>query len=49
MRAKVRVVVAQVRRETVDANVLSSVGAFDRHELPLFRMHQERIFKCARA
>jgi hypothetical protein len=48
-RAKVRVIVAQVRREAVDANVFGSVRASDRDELPLFRMHQERLFKCARA
>lgn len=49
MRAKVRVVVTQVRREAVDTNVLRPVRASDRDELPLFGMHQERLFKCARA
>jgi len=49
MRAEIGIVVTQVRGESVHANVLSSVRASDRHELPLFRMHQERFFEGARA
>ena len=49
MRAEIGIVVTQVRGEAVDANVLRPVRASDRDELPLFRMHQERLFKCARA
>ena len=49
MRAKVRVVVTQVRGEAVNADVFGSVRASDRDELPLFGMHQERFFEGARA
>jgi hypothetical protein len=49
MRAEIGIVVTQVRREAVDANVLSSVRAFDRYELPTFVGQCERIFEGARA
>ena len=49
MRAEIRVVVTQIRGETIHTDILGTVRAADRHELPLFAMHQERIFECARA
>ena len=49
MRAKVRVVVTQIRCKAVDADIFRTVRASDRYKLPLFGMHQERLFKGARA
>lgn len=49
MRAEVRIVVAQVRGEAVNADIFLSVGPSDCDELPLFGMHDERLFECARA
>lgn len=49
MRAKVGIVVTQVGGETVDSNVFRTVRAPDRDKLPLFGMHQERLFEGARA
>ena len=49
MRAKIRVVVTQVRGEPVDSNVFLAVRASNRHELPAFTMHGERFLECARA
>ena len=49
MRAEVRIVVTQVRGESVDANVLRPVRAFDRDELPAFVGQDERIFEGTEA
>jgi len=49
MRAEIGIVVAQVRGEAVNTDIFGTVRAPDRDKLPLFAMHQERIFKCARA
>ncbi len=49
MRAKVCVVVAQVRGEAIDSNVLLPVVSFDGYELPAFVGQDERIFEGARA
>ena len=49
VRAKIRVVVTQVRGEAIHADILGTVRAADRHKLPLFAMHHERIFECSRA
>ena len=49
MRAEVRVVVAKIGCKAVDSNVFGTVRAADRDELPLFGMHQERLFEGARA
>ncbi len=49
MRAEIGIVVTQVRCKAVNSNVLSTVRASDRDELPLFGMHHERLFEGARA
>ena len=49
MRAEIGIVVAQVRGEAIDSNVFPAVGKAHGDELPLFRMHDERLLKCARA
>ncbi len=49
MRAKVRVVVTKIGGEAVHADIFGTVRAADRDELPLFAMHDERLFKGARA
>jgi hypothetical protein len=40
---------AKVRRKAIDSNILCPVGAFDGDELPLFTVHDERIFKGTEA
>ena len=49
MRAEIGIVVTQVCCKAVDTDILGSVRAFDRYKLPAFGMHQERLFKGARA
>jgi len=49
MRAEVRVVVAKIGCKAVDSNVFGTVRASDCNKLPLFGMHQERLFEGARA
>ena len=49
MRAKVGIVVTQVRGEAVDTDIFRTVRAADRDKLPLFGMHGERFFEGARA
>jgi hypothetical protein len=36
---------AKVRRKAIDSNVFRSVVAFDGDELPLFAVHDERVFE----
>lgn len=49
MRAKVRVIATKIGCKAVHADIFGTVRAEDRDKLPLFAMHQERIFKCSRA
>ena len=49
MRAEIGIVVAQVGRESVHADIFRTVRAADRYKLPLFGMHYERFFEGARA
>ena len=47
--AKVRIVMAKVRRKAVYTDIFLSVGAFDGDELPFFAVHYERILKGTEA
>ena len=49
MRAEIRIVVTQVRGETIHPDILGTVRAADRDKLPAFAMHGERFLECARA
>ena len=49
MRAKVGIVVTQIRCKAVDTNVFLAVRVADCNKLPLFGMHQKRLFEGARA
>jgi hypothetical protein len=49
MRAEVRIVVAQVRGEAVNADIFLSVGPSDCDELPAFIGQDKRFFEGARA
>ena len=49
VRAEIFVIVAKVRGEAIHTDVLGTIRTADRHELPLFSMHGERVFECSRA
>ncbi len=40
---------AKIGRKAIDADIFLSVFAFDGDELPLFAVHNERIFKGSKA
>ena len=47
--AKVRIVMAKVRRKAIDADILCPVGPSDGDKLPTFVGQCERIFEGAKA
>ncbi len=48
-RAEIGIVVTKIGGKTIDSNVFLSVRASDCDVLPAFAMHDERLFKGARA